>query len=155
MYGMPYHEPNLIEEIHQAGPADLRGGPSLLEEQFGAIPLHLYLHCARNLRHGQATIARPGPSDRPVVSDEARSRFHSLESVTLITGALNRLWHRDSIDRMYEWLMRGSTRYRLRVRKHVLEDYAHQDLLWGSRSPMDVYPKILDGLGEPHMPKSA
>ena len=29
--------------------------------------------------------------------------------VTLVTGARNRLWHRDSIDRMHEWLCRGSS----------------------------------------------
>jgi hypothetical protein len=67
--------------------------------------------------------------------------------VTLITGNENQVWHRDSIDRMYEWLRRElPLSHRPHVRKHVLPLYGHQDLLWGSKAAMDVYPSIEEGL---------
>ena len=80
------------------------------------------------------------------LDEDARDAFRSLRKVTLITGALNRLWHRDSIDLMYEWLVRGSAAYRGRVHKHVLPGYGHQDLLWGRDASRDVWLRIREGL---------
>jgi hypothetical protein len=98
---MPYQHGNLVDEIHETS-------PPCLPELFGAIPLHMYIHGAKNIRAGRATFYKAGTrSDDLFVSDAARERFKRLTKVTLITGALNRLWHRDSIDRMYEWLRRG------------------------------------------------
>ena len=135
MYGMPYREDNLAKGIHDTG----------LPEYFGGFPLQMYLHAARNLREGQATsFDSTGPE---IVSDETRTRFRALTSVTLITGESNRLWHRDSIDRMHEWLCRGDSAALRKMTKHVLPNYAHQDLLWGPTSKDDVYPKIGEGLG--------
>jgi pimeloyl-ACP methyl ester carboxylesterase len=153
MYGMPYHHTKLAVAIH--------GNDSVAAElpnQFGAIPLHMYLHAAKNLRRGQATPFEPPavtnsetphpPSDADFVSEKSRARFRRLEKVTLITGALNRLWHRDSVDRMHEWLCRGSSLGLRKIRKHVLAAYAHQDLLWGKDSPDQVYSFIEKGLRE-------
>jgi hypothetical protein len=134
MYGMPYREDNLAAGIHDAE----------LTEHFGGFPLQMYLHAARNLREGQATsFDSTGPQ---IVSDETRKRFRALTSVTLITGESNRLWHRDSIDRMHEWLCRGDSTALRKIKKHVLPNYAHQDLLWGAKSQDHVYPKIGEGL---------
>lgn len=150
MYGMPYHHKNLVKVIHDHSKPEL-------PNQFGAIPLRMYLHAARNLRRGHATFfAEDTSSSRhnEFVSDEARARFHRLERVTLMTGALNRLWHRDSVDRMYEWLCRGPSRSLPRFHKHIVLNYAHQDLLWGECSPGEVYPEIAAGL-EDRMTPSA
>ncbi|HEY6555695.1 MAG TPA: hypothetical protein VI072_00420, partial [Polyangiaceae bacterium] len=57
----------------------------------------------------------------------------------------NQLWHRDSIDRMYDWLRRDP---RVRVTKRVFERYGHQDLWWSPRSaePGGVYDYVASHL---------
>ncbi len=147
MYGAPYYEGNLVKAIHDE-PA--HGSTCVLEELFGAIPLHMYINGARNIRQGHATIYNKEKDSRPdtaYVSSEAQGRFRSLSRLTLITGALNRLWHRDSIDRMYEWLRRGSPEGSDKIEKHVIPGYGHQDLLWGTNAPKDVFCRIKKGLG--------
>lgn len=147
MYGMPYHHANLVDEIHGTDSI-----PANLPKQFGAIPLHMYIHGARNIRQGHATfydrehatLYDRKQENEKFLSDEARSRFALLQKVTLITGELNRLWHRNSIDLMHEWLCRGSGSDK--YQKHVLSSYGHQDLLWGRKASKDVYPKIAEGL---------
>jgi hypothetical protein len=62
--------------------------------------------------------------------------------VTLITGEHNRLWHRGSIDRMYEWLRYRRSGANQKVAKKIFANYAHQDLFWGRNAPDDVYPFI-------------
>ena len=145
MFGIPYHHRKLVEAIHGTDSVDPQ-----LPNQFGAIPLAMYLNAAKNLRAGQALIVdeelqTDGHDDGELVSDEARARFRQLK-VTLVTGALNRLWHRDSIDRMHEWLCRGSSRGLRNIRKHVFPDYAHQDLWWASDSPDRIYPTVAEAL---------
>ena len=141
MLGMFYEHENLNPGLH----AD---GDDCVAAQFGPMALNLFIHGARNVRVGHATYypdTPPDRSDSDFVSDAARERFTCLDNVTLITGARNRLWHRDSIDRMYEWLCRDG-RNRGRFQKHVLEKYGHQDLLWGCDSPTEVFPRIEQGL---------
>jgi hypothetical protein len=70
------------------------------------------------------------------------ARFDGMH-VTLITGALNPLWHPDSIRRMYDWLKRNKN---VQVTKAVLPGYGHQDLYWASSALQAVYPRILDGI---------
>ena len=142
MYGMPYRHDNLAVGIHE-GPDDKT--PPELPDHFGGFPLQMYLHAARNLREGEATLFDSKVPHIPW--DTARGRFLDLTRVTLITGESNRLWHRDSIDRMHEWLCRGDSTALRRITKHVLPNYAHQDLLWGPKSREDVFPKIREGLG--------
>jgi pimeloyl-ACP methyl ester carboxylesterase len=147
MYGMPYRHDNLAVGIHAVPDDTVQKSPkrSELSEYFGGFPLQMYLHAARNLREGQATSF--DPTVPPIPWGEARARFIDLTKVTLITGESNRLWHRDSIDRMYEWLCRGDSKALHKIKKHVLPNYAHQDLLWGTNSKDEVYPKIGEGLG--------
>jgi pimeloyl-ACP methyl ester carboxylesterase len=160
MYGMPYYHGNLVDEIH--GTAEVN---PVLPEQFGSIPLHMYLHAARNIRQRHATLYRPpesangsstaNPKDsgesETFVSDAARDNFRKLKKITLITGDRNRLWHRNSIDLMYEWLTQGRPAGR-QVEKHILPKYGHQDLLWGKDAPEEVYKKIEEGLRVPYEP---
>jgi cholesterol oxidase len=145
MYGMPYHHGNLSDEVH--GVLSVPLVPPELPQMFGGIPLHMYIHGARNIRQGQATHYRqPSRLCREFVSDEARERFRRLSKVTLITGALNRLWHRDSIDLMHEWLTRGNPQYLQKFTKNIFPTYGHQDLLWGKNSATEVYPIVCSGL---------
>jgi hypothetical protein len=150
MYGAPYHHDNLIDEIHGTDHISPE-----LRNQFGAIPLHMYIHGARNTRRGRATYYVL-PTDDPELAskraaellsdDEVRERFKAMKKVTLMTGALNRLWHRDSIDLMYEWLRRGVSKHPCQFTKRVFPEYGHQDLFWGKNSADDVFPTIKDGL---------
>jgi pimeloyl-ACP methyl ester carboxylesterase len=142
MYGMPYHHGNLVPEIHGVPPDQPE-----LPGMFGGIPLHMYIHGARNIRQGHATeYERPIRLSQEFVGDDARENFRKLKKVTLITGALNRLWHRDSIDLMYEWLTRGSSDHLQKFKKAIFPAYGHQDLLWGQDSGTQVYPTIRAGL---------
>jgi hypothetical protein len=148
MYGVPYNHANLVEEIHGSA-----SSPGKLPELFGAIPLHMYIHGARNIRQGYATIYDPtAPQSDPkashpaLLSDAARKNFLDLSRVTLITGACNRLWHRNSVDLMYEWLCRGASSDVSKISKVVVPKYGHQDLLWGPRSDSEVFPAIKAGL---------
>jgi Alpha/beta hydrolase family len=122
--------------------------PPLLPDLFGAMALHLHLHGAENLRTGQATRFKrdPGVAPTPHINGGADvyAGFDRLKRITLIGGALNRLWHRDCIDRMAAWLERGIGREKLA--KHILRDFGHQDLLWGRESGKEVFPLIEAGL---------
>lgn len=138
MYGMPYHHQNLFSGFH--------GEDGLLPTLFGGIPLHMFIHGARNIRKGHATFYDPAAGKEPIVSPKAHQNFRQLSKVTLITGALNRLWHRNSIDLMHEWLCRGTPEHLQKFKKHVIPGYGHQDLLWGEQSEISIFPKIKAGL---------
>jgi cholesterol oxidase len=131
MFGTPYREMNLHPEVHDR---------DFLATQFGAIPLRMYVQGARNVNRGCAGAFDAKQDDYTLIDSQARQRFRGLRRVTLITGEKNEIWHRDSIDRMYEWLGRSN------CEKRILGDYAHQDLLWGTNAYRDVFPKILEGL---------
>jgi pimeloyl-ACP methyl ester carboxylesterase len=138
MFGMPFI-PDKIRRIHDG---------SYLPKQFGYIALEFLIHCCQNLRRGHAapfvaTSTGPLPADTRYLQRQA---FQDRR-ITLITGDLNSLWHRDSIDTMYEWLRRGRRAEQpLSLQKHVVPDFGHQDLYWGVDAPTLVFPKILEGL---------
>lgn len=138
MFGMPFI-PDKIPRIHDGGH---------LPTQFGYIALQFLIHCCQNLRRGYAA---PFVADRtgPLPADRRYLRRGAFQDrrITLITGDLNSLWHRDSIDTMYEWLRRGRRDEQPRsLYKHIVPDFGHQDLHWGVDAPELVYPKILEGL---------
>jgi len=128
-----------------------------LWEQFGGIPLRMYLQGAYNVRRRWAAKFPTDSSaklqdDKDLIGPEARGRFHELPAVTLITGEQNQLWHRDSINRMHEWITAGlNRRARERFTKIIIPNFGHQDLLWGGKKSWDeVFPRILDeGLDGP------
>jgi cholesterol oxidase len=139
MFGMPYL-PDRIPGIH-----DGRHLPS----QFGYIALQFLLHCCQNLRRGHAGRFMPSRSGAtlPRDTDYLKPEAFRDRKLTLITGDLNSLWHRDSIDLMHEWLSRGRQSDRPKgLRKHVLTGYGHQDLYWAAEAPVDVFPLIAEGL---------
>lgn len=138
MFGMPYVA-DKIPSIHD----------NHLPSQFGYIPVQFLLHCCQNLRRGYAAPYVPNGSGIALKRDERylkRGAFRDRK-LTLITGDVNSLWHRDSIDTMYEWLRRGRASEPPRaLRKHVLTGYGHQDLHWGLEAPARVFPLIAEGL---------
>jgi pimeloyl-ACP methyl ester carboxylesterase len=138
MFGMPYL-PDSIPTIHDHD----------LPSQFGYIPMQFLLHCTQNLRRGFAAPFVINSRGRSLASDETYLQHEPFRDrkLTLITGDLNSLWHRDSIDTMHEWLRLGRRSEQPReVRKYVLPGYGHQDLYWGIKAPVDVFPRIVEGL---------
>jgi cholesterol oxidase len=137
LFGMPYR-PDDMRELHDAP------RPGGLWWQFGRMPLALYMHCVQNLRRGWA--APWHESDDNVEYLDTAENFQR-RAVTLVTGNENQVWHRDSMDRMYEWLWnRLPLEARRLLRKYVLPGYGHQDLYWSANAEREVYPRIEQGL---------
>jgi hypothetical protein len=138
LFGMPYL-PDNIPSIHTHH----------LPSQFGYIPMQFLLHCGQNLRRGHCGRFVPTSDGMPLPPDYGyldQAAFKD-RALTLITGNLNSLWHRDSIDTMYEWMRRGPERDQPRkLAKHVLNGFGHQDLYWGVHAPERVFPLIREGL---------
>ena len=135
LYGLTFKENNLETGVHD-----------VLEEHFGGMPIDILIHSVRNIRTGWAGPFLSGTSMAEVdqreghyLSENARAHYQDLARVLLLTGKDNRLWHRSSIDSMYEWLMRGSINRTKSVRKEIKTGYGHQDLLWGPNSKNDVF----------------
>jgi cholesterol oxidase len=143
MYGQPFLVSNLHPDMTREA----------VKRQFGAIPFEFYRHAAQNALRGFAVAcdAEAGLSLETVneeIPGQLAKKYLNLDrflpfSITLLTGAQNPLWHRDSIDLMAEWLSRDP---KMRVTKIVLDDYGHQDLWWGRNSKMDVFPRVLAAL---------
>jgi alpha-beta hydrolase superfamily lysophospholipase len=135
MFGIPYRADDM-QALHDAPK------PNGLWAQFGRMPLVAYMHCVQNLRRGW--MAGWDADDGDLTAIQRSGRFAAGNNhVTLITGNENQVWHRDSIDRMYEWLLRVlEPAAHGRVHKHVLPRYGHQDLYWSDRASEDVYPLI-------------
>jgi hypothetical protein len=131
--GAPYR-PDDIGYLHD----DEHNG---LGAQFGVLPLALLDDIARAVRRGyiDADLVANGGQAR------ARDHFRAFD-LTLLTGSENQLWHRDSIDRMYEWLRRGGE---MAVEKRIFERYGHQDLWWSPRAKErhGVYDYVVSRLG--------
>jgi pimeloyl-ACP methyl ester carboxylesterase len=145
MFGQPYS----LERLHpeMKGPAAAK--------IFGPMHVGLYMHIGQMVRRGYAArFDEPDVIDRAapplqadaVVGDLDPTHFLN-KRVTLIGAAENRLWHRDSIDLMYEWLRASAPQtQRERYTKHILPGYMLQELLWGIRAAQDVFPLIEAGL---------
>ena len=115
----------------------------LLPDLFGAMAIQFLIHGAENLRAGQATDFSANPPVPHIDGTvDPYAGFDGLKRLTLIGGALNRLWHRDSIDRMAAWLARNPGIGSRTFVRHMLPKYGHQDLLWGRKSAEEVFPLI-------------
>jgi pimeloyl-ACP methyl ester carboxylesterase len=138
LFGQPF----LASNLHPAMTQDVVRG------QFGSIPFTLFQHAGQNALRGFAGAfdaegrldpATPNARINHDIADTyvRPERFRGID-LTLITGGENPLWHRDSVDRMSEWL----SRYDLRPCKFVLDGFGHQDLWWGRTSWTDVFPLV-------------
>jgi hypothetical protein len=129
-----------------------------LGAMFGPMHLGMYLHIGQMVRRGYAApFNQLDVIDRPRITN-ARQRHVSSAApddlnptpfldhhITLIGSTDNQLWHRDSIDLMYEWLCSNAGSRRHQFRK-VIVPGGHQDLYWG-RDAQSVYRHILDAIG--------
>jgi cholesterol oxidase len=150
MFGQPYSIDRLDESLR--GPA--------MAEHFGPMHLGLYLHISQMVRRGFAgRFNDPDVIDRPRIERQRRAVFprkdlapkHFLDKqVTLIAAGENRLWHRDSIDLMYDWLRSIERRGTPRAVKHVIPGYGLQELMWGVDASRDVYPLVSAGFSSVH-----
>ena len=145
LYGLPYTESRLSSKMHKN-----------LDQQFGGIPIDLFLHAVWNTRTGWAVPFSIGlqwqdicQQENAYINKTSRQYFHEFNSIILITGNENRLWHRNSVDMMYEWLQRdfiskkqGQTVTKS-IKKYVISDYGHQDLLWGEDAHNDIFKYFL------------
>jgi hypothetical protein len=123
--------------------------PATVREQFGAIPFTFYRQCAQNVLRGFAgTLDAEGRLPTGTTNETMNieladpylqgQRFVPFDRITLMTGAQNPLWHRDSVDKMAEWLVR----FRREAPKYVFDGFGHQDLWWGRRSAEVVFPYV-------------
>ncbi len=137
LYGGDYRADDMMPLHDGQGQAGLPG-------QFGAMPIGLYRHIVENCRRGWA--ARWEVSPRAQAYELLDAEAFRGRDITLVSGSENQVWHRDSIDRMYEWLLRTLGRrdrqLRSHVRKRVFERYGHVDLWWSSQAPEQVFPYL-------------
>ena len=147
MVGQPFALERLHPELQRAS----------LKRFFGPLHLGLYLQAGQMVRRGFVA-----PFDAPEVIDRARldaalplasetrlylnPRPFQSTRVTLISAAENRVWHRDSIDLMYEWLRNNGC---ANCAKRVMPSYNIMELLWGANARNDVFPAVENGLQSP------
>jgi pimeloyl-ACP methyl ester carboxylesterase len=143
--GCPYR-PDDLGYLHDA-PLHADG----LASQFGVMPIGILNHCARNVRRGWSAARHADDADRRDLAHP--ERFAALEKLSLITGSENQLWHRDSIDRMHEWLGRlgpwqRTGRGEPRLDKRVFARFGHQDLFLSplASAPGSVYDYVCQRL---------
>jgi hypothetical protein len=141
-----------------------------LGRMFGKMHLGMYLHIGQMVRRGYAApYDTLDIVDRPRVEKLTPARATSVQRrpslgvlrgtaayldpepfrdrrITLIGGSENRLWHRDSVDLMYEWLLSNAGGRGHRFKKLILAGYGHQDLFWGPESKRHVYEKIHEAI---------
>lgn len=158
MYGEPYARGRLTRELEL----------TLADGYFGSVHLGIYLHASQQVRRGYAAryneldvIDRSRLSSRrarpPVVQGDLLPRCFRNKRVTVITGADDRIWHRDSVDLMYEWLRNHATPslQRERHRKHVLPRYGHLDLFWSEQAEHETYPLFKAAIEQPALAGAA
>jgi hypothetical protein len=121
---------------------------------FGPLHIGLYLHLAQLVRRGYSapynardlidrTLLRRNPAAKPAPRGDFNLARFEQHHVTLIAAGDNGVWHRDSLDLMYEWLRRSP---RIRCSKHVFAGCNIQELYWG-RNRSAVYDACADGVG--------
>jgi lysosomal acid lipase/cholesteryl ester hydrolase len=137
LYGGDYRANDMMNMHDGSGEQGLDG-------QFGAMPIGLYRHIIENCRRGWAARWEVSPRTHPY--ELFNPEGFRGKDITLVTGSENQVWHRDSIDRMYEWLQRPRRRPGDggRFRKRVFERYGHVDLWWSSEAPAQVFPYLAD-----------
>ncbi len=125
------------------------------DQFFGHLHMGIYMHAAQLVRRGYAApFNSPDVIDRTRVarrnagatagarSDLSADHFRD-QRMTLFVAPQNQVWHRDSMDLMYDWMRNNGCRS---VVKQVVAGYNLQELLWGKHARDQVYPLIADSL---------
>ncbi len=143
MMGQPFAMQRLHPSLQNDG----------IRAYFGNLPLGLYLHTSQMVRRGfAAPFDRPDTIERarlftaalmPPPLDDLRPEFFLRKDVTLVAAAQDRLWHRDSMDLMFEWLRSNRC---VRSAKVVVPGANIMELLWGANAHADAYPAIARSL---------
>jgi hypothetical protein len=140
MIGQPFS----MDRLHD----DVRCRP--IEPFFGLLHMGLYMHAAQIVRRGytapfnqadvidRSRIDRQAGANATALSDLAHTHFAS-KNLFLFTAARNQVWHRDSMDSMYEWLRNNGCHS---SHKRVFSGYNLQELLWAREAPREIYPEI-------------
>jgi pimeloyl-ACP methyl ester carboxylesterase len=145
MIGQPFAREHLHPELLEVG----------VERFFGHLHLGLYMHAGQIVRRGYVA-----PFDAPDVIDRTRvsalspsvkaaalrdlvSERIAAARLTLVTATRNQVWHRDSMDLMYDWLRNNGS---ARCQKEVFPGYNLQELLWGRNVASEVYPRLARAL---------
>jgi alpha/beta hydrolase fold len=133
---------------------DRRIDDKALRRVFGRLHLGLYLHCGQSIRRGYAApfdltdiIDRSRLTSRrpdPAINGYLKPQYFNNKKVTLIGGAENRLWHRDSLDLMYEWLLGEAPGGKFA--KLVFPGYGLQEVYWADDAARTAYPEIAKAL---------
>lgn len=109
-------------------------------ELLGRIRLTLFMHAGQCLQRGYAAPF-DAPEHGPRADDERRRCLDATgfegTRITLITGRSNQLWHRESVDQMYEWLV-GALR-------RVSGPLAPRDFFELARCEGEAFGRILEG----------
>jgi hypothetical protein len=144
MVGVPYSRDKLIPGIDE-----------LVPDVFGPLHAGLYVHLGQMVRRGYAAgynvqdvvdrvrLPEGLPARRAPRGDFCRRRFRDL-GVTLVAAGDDGVWHRDSLDLMYEWLRREPS---MRCALNVLPGYNIQELFWGRQARAATYDIFVEGLG--------
>jgi hypothetical protein len=144
MFGQPY----ALDRLHPS----LRG--SEVDRFFGPMHVGLFMHASQMVRRGFAArfdapdvIDRPrvvgGGPGRPAGDNDLDPTWFRNKRVTLLAAGQNHLWHRDSVDLMYEWLRsQPGDSSPSRYAKRVFPGYNLQELMWGDRARQEVFPAI-------------
>jgi hypothetical protein len=145
MVGQPYSRDRVDPAIE--------GAP--IEAVFGPLHLGLYTHLGQMVRRGYSAafnvrdqidrvrLRRDEPARHAPVGDFARDRFKPYQ-ITLVAAGDNGVWHRDSIDLMFEWLRRSRS---IRCEKFVARDQNIQEIYWAKDAVRNVYPVFAEALG--------
>jgi hypothetical protein len=140
MVGTPWATKNL----HPALRGDVR-------QYFGGLHMGLYLHSGQNVRRGYAARMNTPEMSNPMsasgviaASDLDPQYFSRRKNFTLICPTNNQLWHRNSMDLMFDWLRSCA---RSPCEKYAIPGYNLHELLWGEHAQRNVFPKIAAGLG--------
>lgn len=130
MVGLPYTPERVAEGL----------GTAAASQHFGSMHLGLYLHAGQIVRRGYCAPMNASElaGARGAQSDLCPTHFRDKQ-VTLLAASNNHIWHRDSVDRMYEWLRNHGCS---NSTKHVLSGYNLQELLWSPSARSHVYPLI-------------
>lgn len=145
MVGQPYSRDRVDPGIE--------GEP--IERIFGPLHLGLYTHLGQMVRRGycaaindrdqidRVRLRRDEPARHAPSGDFKRDFFEPYQ-ITLVAAGDNGVWHRDSIDLMFEWLKRSP---KMHCEKFVARDKNIQELYWAPDAARSVYPVFAEALG--------
>lgn len=120
-----------------------------LNRFFGPLHLGIYQHLGQMVRRGFAA-----PQDENELPDRHRGEAapndldlipFSNKKITMICAGRNQVWHRESLDMMYDW-MRRSRSTRDRCKKIPVPGYNLQEILWHRNAERFIYPRIQEAL---------